>query len=132
MRVNRKDFGKYATDVFTDETVKVIMGHNNTSSPLFMYLAHLAVHSGNKYEPLQAPKEIVDKFAHIEDEARRKYAAMVYKLDQSVGRVVDALARLVLYCIFILESQYTLGLQLGEERSAFDVEAHHRTSPPLQ
>ena len=95
MRVNREDFGKYATDVFTDEAVNVVMGHNNSSSPLFMYLAHLAVHSGNKYEPLQAPKEIVDKFAQIEDEARRKYAAMVYKLDQSVGRVVDALARLV-------------------------------------
>lgn len=94
MSVNRDDFGKYATDVFTDEAVTAIMGHNS-SSPMFMYLAHLAVHSGNKYEPLQAPQDVVDKFNHIQDENRRKYAAMVYKLDESVGKVVDALARLV-------------------------------------
>jgi hypothetical protein len=46
-----KDYGRYATDLFTDEAVSVIDNHgknsvsNNSTDPLFLYLAHLAVHS---------------------------------------------------------------------------------------
>ncbi|KAK7076345.1 hypothetical protein SK128_003349 [Halocaridina rubra] len=90
MSVARDVYGKYTTDLFTEEAVDVIMKHN-TSQPLFLYLAHLAVHSGNPYAPLQAPKEIVEKFLYIEDENRRKFAGMLWKLDESVGRVVEAL-----------------------------------------
>ncbi|XP_064114170.1 arylsulfatase B-like isoform X2 [Macrobrachium nipponense] len=85
-------YGKYATDLFTDEAVNIIQKHN-ASKPLFLYLAHLAVHSGNPYAPLQAPKEIVEKFSYIEDENRRKFAGMLWKLDESVGHVIDALDR---------------------------------------
>ena len=58
------DFGDYATDLFTDEAEKVIERHSKASRrsdggrrPLFLYLAHLAVHSGNSYAPLQVPLE---------------------------------------------------------------------------
>lgn len=83
-------YGKYATDLFTEEAVNVI-NHHSKSQPLFLYLAHLAVHSGNPYAPLQAPADVVAKFAYIKDKRRRKYAGMLWKLDESVGRVVEAL-----------------------------------------
>ena len=86
-----EDFGDYATRLFTDEAVKVIDSHDPAKNPLFLYLAHLAVHSANSYSPLQAPSETVEKFAYIEDEDRRKFAAMLHELDVSVGRVVKAL-----------------------------------------
>ena len=52
------DFGDYATDLFTAEAEKVIERHAHAQRredgrPLFLYLAHLAVHSGNSYAPLQ-------------------------------------------------------------------------------
>lgn len=65
--------GKYATDVFTEEAVDIIESHD-TSSPLFLYLAHLAVHSANSYQPLQAPFEEIIKFNYIEDLNRRVFA----------------------------------------------------------
>ena len=45
-----------------------------------------------QYSPLQAPKEIVQLFAEtIPDPNRRIFAGMLYKLDESVGKVVQGL-----------------------------------------
>ncbi|KAJ4450929.1 hypothetical protein ANN_02364, partial [Periplaneta americana] len=87
--------GHYATDVYTDEAVRIIQSHDASplGPPLFLYLAHLAVHSGNRGKLLEAPQAEIDKFKHISDPNRRTYAAMVSKLDESVGRVVQALQR---------------------------------------
>ena len=52
MNVSWEDYGDYATDIFTAESVKIIADHDK-SQPLFLYLAHLAVHSANTYSPLQ-------------------------------------------------------------------------------
>ncbi|XP_014248842.1 arylsulfatase B-like [Cimex lectularius] len=82
--------GRYTTDLLTEEAVNVIENHD-TSSPLFLYLAHLAPHTGNMRDPFQAPDNVVAKFSHIKDPERRVYAAMVSKLDESVGEVVAAL-----------------------------------------
>ncbi|TRY63695.1 hypothetical protein TCAL_00390 [Tigriopus californicus] len=90
MSVAWEDFGNYATDIFTNEALDVIH-HHNVSQPLFLYLAHLAVHSANTYQPLQAPSEVVEKFSYISDKNRRTFAGMLYKLDESVGRVVKLL-----------------------------------------
>lgn len=90
MSVAWEDFGNYATDIFTNEALDVIH-HHNVSQPLFLYLAHLAVHSANTYQPLQAPTEVVEKFSYISDKNRRTFAGMLYKLDESVGRVVKLL-----------------------------------------
>nr|CAD7423308.1 unnamed protein product [Timema monikensis] len=84
--------GQYATDVFTDEAVRLISTHRETE-PLFLYLAHLAPHAGNRGKLLEAPQEVVNKFDYIADPNRRTYAAMVSKLDDSVGRVTEALQR---------------------------------------
>ncbi|KAJ8976024.1 hypothetical protein NQ317_003565 [Molorchus minor] len=82
--------GQYSTDIFTRESVRIINSHN-VSSPLFLYLAHTAVHSGNPYEPLRAPDSEIQKFSYIKDYSRQRFAAILSKLDESVGEVVKAL-----------------------------------------
>ncbi|CAH1102411.1 unnamed protein product [Psylliodes chrysocephalus] len=82
--------GKYSTTLFTNEAVKLIREHD-TNNPMFLYLAHIAPHTANEADPLQAPDEEIAKFAHIKDPKRRVYAAMVSMLDQSVGTVIEAL-----------------------------------------
>ena len=76
--------GKYLTDYYTDEAVKVIEA--NKDRPFFLYLAHWAPHS-----PLQATKADFDALSHIELHRERVYAAMIRALDRGVGRVLDAL-----------------------------------------
>ncbi|XP_045492061.1 arylsulfatase I isoform X1 [Colias croceus] len=83
-------FGKYATDVYTNEALRIIANHNK-NEPLFLMIAHSAVHTGNPYEPIRAPEGLIANFSYIEDPQRRKYAAVVSKLDESVGRVVQSL-----------------------------------------
>lgn len=70
--------GQYCTDLFTKESVRLIKEHNQ-SQPLFLYLAHSAVHSGNPYSPLPAPDESVSRFANISDYNRRKFAGVFKK-----------------------------------------------------
>ncbi|CAK9825521.1 Arylsulfatase B [Anthophora retusa] len=82
--------GKYSTDLFTNEAVRLINEHD-TNHPLFLYLAHLAPHKGNQNQLLRAPDEEIAKFSYILDPERRIQAAVVSKLDQSVGEVMDAL-----------------------------------------
>lgn len=65
--------GQYSTDIFTKEAVRLIDNHNS-SRPMFLYLAHAAVHSGNPYNPLPAPDEEVAKFNNIFDYNRRRFA----------------------------------------------------------
>nr|XP_018918144.1 PREDICTED: arylsulfatase B-like [Bemisia tabaci] len=84
--------GRYATDLFTEEAERLISEHS-PDQPLFLYMAHLAVHAGNKGAALEAPQETIAKFQHITEPNRQIYAAMVSKLDESVGRVVAALGR---------------------------------------
>lgn len=56
-----------------------------------MIVSHNAPHAGNDYALLQAPEDEINKFRYIRNENRRIYAAMVSKLDESVGRVIEAL-----------------------------------------
>ncbi|KAG7198408.1 hypothetical protein KM043_005796 [Ampulex compressa] len=84
--------GEYSTDVFTKEAVRLIDAHNS-SQPMFLYLSHAAVHSGNPYNPLPVPDQEVAKFNNIFDYYRRRFAGMLSKLDDSVGSVVEALRK---------------------------------------
>ena len=69
--------GNYSTDMFTDAAVEIISKHK-TTSPLFLYFAHQAVHSANS-EPLQAPPETIHKFNYIKDVRRRIFAGKLLK-----------------------------------------------------
>lgn len=86
---------KYVTDILTDAAVREIEDHaaKNNSQPLFLLLNHLAPHAANDADPMQAPADELSGFEYIRDETHRYYAAMVSRLDKSVGHVVDALAR---------------------------------------
>ena len=81
-------WGNYRTHLFTDQAVNLINSHD-TSKPLFLYLAHEAVHSALAHEPLEAPQDLINKFEKtIHDNNRRIFAAMATALDQSIGKVI--------------------------------------------
>ncbi|ALC44531.1 CG7408, partial [Drosophila busckii] len=93
LKVSHEHLGDYVTDVLTDAAVELIEKHNASSKPIFLLLSHLAPHAGNMDAPMQAPQEELAKFTYIQNETERYYAAMVSRLDKSVGLVIDALAR---------------------------------------
>lgn len=70
--------GKYSTDIFTQESIDIINKHN-TSNPLFLYIAHAAVHSANPYNPLPVEDSEVIKFRHIKDYYRMRFAGIYSK-----------------------------------------------------
>lgn len=91
LTVHWDTINQYATDLFTDKAIETIKNHDK-SSPMFLMLTHLAPHTANTYDPMQAPEDEINRFSFIQDRKRRVYAAMVSKLDQSVGKVVKALS----------------------------------------
>lgn len=100
---NNEDSGNpYVTDLWGQEAVDVIKGHDGTQ-PLFMYLAFTAPH-----HPLQAPETVLERYpedavgdywsgpdADPRRNARNRkyYMAMVEAMDSAVGRVVEALEK---------------------------------------
>ncbi len=75
----------YTTSLLTDEAIRKIK-QRDQHNPFFLYLSYSAPH-----EPIQAPPEYVEKYAHIKSDLRRRYAAMVDFMDMSVGRVIALL-----------------------------------------
>ena len=49
------------------------MNNHDTTKPLFLYLAHQAVHVGNGDDPLQVPEKYEKQFTKIKDHSRRKF-----------------------------------------------------------
>ncbi|MEM9480219.1 MAG: sulfatase [Verrucomicrobiota bacterium] len=91
----------YTTDLLTDYSVDFIERHQE--KPFFLYVPHLAIHF-----PWQGPDDpphrevgqdyMRDKWGIIPDRANVQphVKAMIESLDQSVGRIVDALKKLKL------------------------------------
>lgn len=67
--------GKYSTDLFTEEAIRLIDEHNS-KDPMFLYMSHLAVHAGTPKDHLQAPDDEIAKFNYIENPERRIYAGI--------------------------------------------------------
>ncbi|XP_076164519.1 arylsulfatase B [Ptiloglossa arizonensis] len=78
---------EYATDLFTEEAIKIIENHE-LLRPLYLQISHLAVHA-----PLEQPDNRYNdrEIVHIREPNRHKYARMVSRLDDSVGRIFHAL-----------------------------------------
>jgi arylsulfatase A-like enzyme len=83
--------GEYLTDREAAEACGFI--ERNRERPFFLFVPHHAVH-----QPVQAPREVVEKYrAKVKAGARHRdatYAAMIELVDRSVGRVVETLERL--------------------------------------
>lgn len=82
-----KEEKEYLTDAFGREAVKFIK--KNKDNPFFLYLPFNAVHG-----PLQAKPEDIEKFLNIENEKRRTLAAMIYSMDQNIGKINKTLKNL--------------------------------------
>lgn len=75
----------YFADLVTQEACAFISRHAH--EPFFLYIAHTVPHI-----PMQAPESYLARFAHIADEQRRLFAAMVAALDDSLGALRRTLA----------------------------------------
>ena len=84
MRNNQAaEFGEYLTTALSKDAARFV---RESDRPFCLYLAYNAPHA-----PLEAPKESIEKYNHIENRQRRIYAAMIDEMDQGIGMVVDAL-----------------------------------------
>ncbi len=75
---------QYYTDAFGREALSFI--DVNKSRSFFIYLPFNAPHG-----PMQAPDELMEKFSYIKDEGRRVLAAMMYAVDNNIGKVLKRL-----------------------------------------
>ena len=84
--------GQYLADFLTDRAVDFIRRHQ--SHPFFLYLPHFAVHA-----PHDAKPDLVEKFkgkTAAGGHSSPVYAAMIYSVDESVGRIMRVLEELKL------------------------------------
>lgn len=84
--------GQYLADFLTDLAVDFIQRHKD--EPFFLYLPHFGVHS-----PHDAKPALVEKFKTkqaVDGHSNPTYAAMIYSVDESVGRVLKTLQDLKL------------------------------------
>ncbi len=83
---------EYLTDDLTEKAVQYIRRQaKHNDQPFFLYLCHFAVHT-----PIQAPEEEIAWFDAKETkgwngQADATYAAMIKRMDDGIGRVMDAI-----------------------------------------
>lgn len=77
---------EYMTDALSREAVRFVKESADARKPFFLYLAYNAPHT-----PLEAKEDDLAKFAAIQDEKRRTYAAMVWAVDRGIGKITEAL-----------------------------------------
>ena len=80
---NSTQFKGYLTTALSQEAARFV---KKGDKPFCLYLSYNAPH-----RPLQAPRETIEKYSHIESPRRRVYAAMIDEMDAGVGQVVAAL-----------------------------------------
>lgn len=78
----------YLTDLFNQRATEFVRQH--AREPFFLYVPHLAVHC--PYQPPGRPLPSVTK-ANMYDGDRRTYAAMVEKIDEGVGMLLNELEK---------------------------------------
>lgn len=90
LKADRSKTGKETTELFTEKTVQLLKDRD-PSKPFFIYLSHLAVHVGNYYALFEPAEKYLEMNSHIKNLKRRKLAGTLSALDESVGRLVEAL-----------------------------------------
>ncbi|MBN1837564.1 MAG: sulfatase-like hydrolase/transferase [Spirochaetales bacterium] len=85
----------YLTDRIAEEAIGFLersaagASADGAAEPFFLYVSFSAPHV-----PFQAKLEDYERFSHVKDHTKRVYGAMIYSLDQAVGRILDRLAEL--------------------------------------
>jgi arylsulfatase B len=80
--------GKYLTHIEAREAVRFIR-ERDPDKPFFLYVPFTAPHS-----PMQAPPEVIEKYASLPaGKYRREYAAMVDQVDVAVGEILAEIER---------------------------------------
>ncbi|XP_077531580.1 arylsulfatase B-like [Haemaphysalis longicornis] len=90
LQADRSKTGKETTELFTEKAVEILK-YRNQDKPFFIYLSHLAVHVGNEYAMFEPAEKYMERNSHIQNPKRRKLAATLSALDDSVGNLVEAL-----------------------------------------
>lgn len=75
---------KYLSAQFADKAVSFI--NKSGKDPFFLYLPFNAVHT-----PYEASPESLQKFSHIKNQNKRRFAAVLSELDEAVGIVLRGL-----------------------------------------
>ena len=75
----------YATALLGRDAVRLI-GKHDRQAPLFLWLSFSAPQA-----PLQAPAELIQRYAELSDSEQRVYRAMVSAIDDAVEQLVGAL-----------------------------------------
>lgn len=84
--------GQYLADFLTDRAEAFVRKHKD--EPFYLYLPHFAVHA-----PHEAKAELIEKFKPknpVGGHHDPTYAAMIYSVDESVGRIMRLLDELKL------------------------------------
>ncbi len=77
----------HVTDLITREAIQWLEGRGD--APFFLYVPYTAIHL-----PIKEPQDLLDRVpASITGEVARHYAACIIHLDDSVGKIVEALKR---------------------------------------
>lgn len=87
----------YMTDILTDGAINYVQQNAGSSTPFFLMMSHYAVHT-----PKQAPQNLINKYStkistlqnqgvDLQGHTDATYAAMVEKMDQSLGRILDSI-----------------------------------------
>ena len=74
-----------ATDLVIAEAVRLIE-ERDPDAPFLLHVALDAPHA-----PLQAPEDAIAEYAHVDDERRRIYSAMMTEMDRGIARITAAL-----------------------------------------
>ena len=79
--------GRYFTELISDKAVEYIREKSASENPFMLYLAYNAPHY-----PMHAPKEYMDRFAHLPWD-RQVMAAMISAVDDGIGDITAELMR---------------------------------------
>jgi len=77
----------YSTHLLEADAVQIINDHD-FNTPLFLNINFNAPHTPN-----EAPQATVDSFSEIGNTNREFHAAMVFEMDQSIGKILSALEK---------------------------------------
>lgn len=80
--------GEYFTELIANKAVEYIREMAANDEPFFLYVPFNAPHY-----PMHAPKEYMDRFAHLPWD-RQVMAAMISVVDDSIGKIMNAIERL--------------------------------------